>query len=287
MDNFNTITFLLSLAAPFGWEAVRERESDWRRYTAGVLAAVLTLSAVLWVWIEPLLPVFGNAVTNAASQPVSWLMLFLFAAAIAIFTGPQFRRISPEVANALKELHEQSTLNSNVLSAVRNEVANIKVRLEDLEAIQKHPPQPARPELRLQIEGGNCFTPTDEPSLTGIGLQATVWNTGLSSRVMEWSLSVIPVGATPALAQLTKMPDQLAAGGPKRSAILRASDALDVKTFKDPVGIDPVSGTLLFYVKLPRGKVLNDKTVWELSAKDAFGGEIRVSKRMSDWLQDG
>lgn len=98
MDNFGAITFLLGLAIPFGWEAVTE--AGWRRYGAAALAAIFTLAAIAWAPFKSLAPSLSGAITHAASQPESWLMLFLFASAIIIFTGPQFKKSrSPKVAH--------------------------------------------------------------------------------------------------------------------------------------------------------------------------------------------
>ena len=88
-DNFGAITFLLGLAIPFGWEAVTEE--GWRRYGAGALAAFFFMAAVVWIPMKSAAPALAGAISSAAAHPVSWVVLLLFAAALIIFPGPQFR----------------------------------------------------------------------------------------------------------------------------------------------------------------------------------------------------
>lgn len=94
MDDVTAITFLLGLAIPFGWEAVTER--GWRRYGAGALAASFALTALLWSPLKTNLPSLAGTITTLAQAPEAWFALFIFCAAIAMFTGPQFRRATGE-----------------------------------------------------------------------------------------------------------------------------------------------------------------------------------------------
>lgn len=145
-----------------------------------------------------------------------------------------------------------------------------------------------RPELRLNMVGGSVFRPNmpDQQNLrTGITLDATVWNTGAPSVATAWSLVVIPVGQMPVLGQLTKMADQIRAQGSINSDVIRASDALDAKTKKDPIGDIPIDGKLLFYIPLSQQIVLAPTTVLELSVKDIYGAETTVRQVMGDWWQ--
>ena len=97
---------------------------------------------------------------------------------------------------------------------------------------------------------------------------------------------VIPKGGLPVVAQLTMIPDNLRLGGGSiNSAVIRASDALDVKTAKDPVAATPADGTLLFYVPLKKPVVLDPSTRLELSVKDIHGSESVARQLMGDWLQ--
>ncbi|MFZ1961928.1 MAG: hypothetical protein WAU78_00405 [Roseiarcus sp.] len=147
------------------------------------------------------------------------------------------------------------------------------------------PPTPQHPELRIAMSGANVFVPDKIPGVTGIGLDAKIWNTGALSIVTVWSLVVIPNGAKPVVAQLTQMPNVLTANGPFNSARLLAGNSLEAKTKDTTVGDEPVSGVLLFYVQLPQDVVVAPNTVWTLIAKDAFEKETQISQLMGDWIQ--
>jgi hypothetical protein len=142
-----------------------------------------------------------------------------------------------------------------------------------------------RPEIHLSMLGGDVFIPDGEPTLTGIAVQARVWNTGAPSAVIDWSLAIIPHNEQPVFAQFTKIPETLIARGPKNSAILHASDSLDAKTSSTQVDKMPLLGALLFYVALPKSIVQAHDTRWSLSARDIYGKEVRVSQLMGEWLQ--
>jgi hypothetical protein len=143
-----------------------------------------------------------------------------------------------------------------------------------------------RPELKLAMSGGNVFLPDIPDSQNfraGLAIDATAWNTGAPSVATAWSLVVIPQGKKPVLAQLTKMPDQIRASGPINSGVIRGSEALDIKTKKEPIQNIPVDGTLLFYVSLEQKVVLEPTTILELSVKDIYGTESLVRQVMGDW----
>jgi hypothetical protein len=154
-------------------------------------------------------------------------------------------------------------------------------------SVSQAPPPVQKANFHLSISGGNVFTP-EAPDvrdrLTGIAINAKVWNTGNPSVATEWGLAVIPKGQIPVVAQLTTIPDQLRLGGPYNSVIIRSSDALNVKTAKEPI-VNPIDGTLLFYVKLQRSVVLDAATQVELSVKDIYGSETVVRQLMGNWLQ--
>ncbi|MCX6634066.1 MAG: hypothetical protein NT090_03080 [Acidobacteria bacterium] len=98
-------------------------------------------------------------------------------------------------------------------------------------------------------------------------------------------LVVIPKGGMPVVAQLTMIPEQLRVGGSINSGVIRASDALDVRTAKYPVAATPVDGTLLFCVPLKKSLVLDPSTRLELSVKDIRESESAARQPMGDWLQ--
>ena len=144
------------------------------------------------------------------------------------------------------------------------------------------------PELRLSVVGARIFTP-DGPDVgdrrTGIALDALVWNSGADSFATNWTLRVMPKGAAPSTAELTKIPDMLRLGGAADSAVIRASDSLSEKTLHVPITSCPTEGMLLFYVRLRQDTVLAPSTRLELAVKDAKGAETSVSKPIGDWLR--
>jgi hypothetical protein len=142
-----------------------------------------------------------------------------------------------------------------------------------------------KPELHLSVSGGNVFVPTDQPTWAGIGVEARVWNTGSPSVVTEWSMTITPNGETPVKAQLTAMPNVLAAAGPFNSSVLLAANSLEIKTRDTPVKLQAVPGVLLFYVDLPRDVVRAADTKWEIVAKDIYEKEVRTTHLVGEWVQ--
>jgi hypothetical protein len=145
-----------------------------------------------------------------------------------------------------------------------------------------------KPELRLVMLGANVFVP-DAPDLkgqlTGIALDARIWNTGAPSVATSWSLVIIPKNGGLVPTQFTKIPPKLTVKGPVVGAVIKASDALDEKTNANPISTVPVDGTLLFYVKLPQNVVKDLDTRWELTVEDIYGKPTTVAKTLADWLQ--
>jgi hypothetical protein len=145
----------------------------------------------------------------------------------------------------------------------------------------------ARPELRLSMSGGSVFVPNApdmRSRLTGLALDARVWNTGTPGVATDWVLKVTPKGGEPVVAQLTKIPDRLDLQGPINSTVIHGADELDVRTLRMPISDTPVEGTLLFYVPLDREVVMAGTTRLELTVKDAYGSESGVSQVMGDWV---
>lgn len=148
--------------------------------------------------------------------------------------------------------------------------------------------QLSKPEIRLNLLGGNIFDPTAAPwkdQICGIALDVRVWNTGSPSIITEWGLVIVSRGNTPIIAQLTKMPEQLTATGEYNGAILRATDALDTKTAFNEVGRGVVEGILLFYARIKRDDLEHPDTRLELYAKDAYERETKAVIRMGQWLR--
>jgi len=135
--------------------------------------------------------------------------------------------------------------------------------------------------------GGNVFVP-DGPGtkgLTGIAIDAKVWNTGGPSVATDWALFVIPKGVAPVVGQLTKMPDTLRLAGPINSSVITAAESLDAKTASTPVGNIPVAGRLLFYVPLSRDIVLAPTTQLRVDVFDIYKKGTTTSKLMGEWLR--
>ena len=132
--------------------------------------------------------------------------------------------------------------------------------------------------------GAKVFLPDGEPSLTGIALDVRVWNTGKPSRIVQWSLAVVPQGAMPIFAQHTKMPNTLTAGGEKNSLALRASDSLDDRTLTTDVGLEPLSDRILFYVPLEKEIAGAGRTLWDMTAEDLFQQTVRSAQKVGDWI---
>ncbi|HVI28317.1 hypothetical protein [Hansschlegelia sp.] len=148
--------------------------------------------------------------------------------------------------------------------------------------------QLSKPEIRLNLLGGNIFNPAMAPwkdQICGVALDVRVWNTGSPSIITEWGLVIVSRGNTPIIAQLTKMPEQLTTTGEYNGAILRAADALDTKTAFNEVGRGVVEGILLFYARIKRDELEHPDTRLELYAKDAYERETKAVIRMGQWLR--
>lgn len=143
----------------------------------------------------------------------------------------------------------------------------------------------AKPDMHLAISGANVFVPDAKPNWTGIAIDAQVWNTGTPSIATGWAMKIIPNGGAAVTAQLTAMPNVLSATGPFNSANLLATNSLERKATHDKVGETPVNGVLLFYTTLSKDVAQAPDTVWEVSVRDIYERETKVSHLVGDWLQ--
>lgn len=144
-----------------------------------------------------------------------------------------------------------------------------------------------KPKLAISMLGANVFIPEADDvrdNLTGIAIEARVWNTGTPSTVTKWSLKILPSGSQPVLAQFTKMPEQLSIKGQFNNAQLTAAMSLETKTSFNNVTSELVQGMLLFYVQLPKKIAIAPTTLWELTAADVLGHEVTTSQTVGDWL---
>jgi hypothetical protein len=87
----------------------------------------------------------------------------------------------------------------------------------------------------------------------------------------------------PVSSQFTKIPETRHAKGDV-NLILRASDSLEEKT-REPIGKNPIEGSLLFYAELSQEAVLNPKTKLELYVQDIFETKSVAIQTMGDWLR--
>jgi hypothetical protein len=140
------------------------------------------------------------------------------------------------------------------------------------------------PSLGLAMDGGNIFNP-DALGLVGLGLDIRVWNTGGPTYVTKWSLLIIAPGHIPVVAQLTRIPELLRAGGPLNSAVLRSSKDLSVMTSTQPVKLAPMGGKLLFYAGIDRQSLENAATRLQLTATDSYGTEKRIEPLIGEWMR--
>lgn len=145
--------------------------------------------------------------------------------------------------------------------------------------------QQQRPEFHLAIDSANVFVPDAKPDLTGIGLDARIWNTGTASPATGWAMKIIPNGGQPISSQLTTLPNVLSATGPFNSSRMLAANSLVLKTNNNNVGDSPIAGILLFYVALPQAIVQAPETVWELTVRDIHEKETTIRQLVGDWLQ--
>jgi hypothetical protein len=149
---------------------------------------------------------------------------------------------------------------------------------ETIEEIKK------RPEFRLVLMGGDIFVTDSDPKWTGLALGIRIWNTGAPSVTVSWSLAIAPKGQTPVLAQWSKRPEQIRAGGIRNSAIIRASEGIDLITAETPVNAIPIQGNVVFYTDLEKSIVTHPDTWLELSVKDIYEHETIARQKMGDWL---
>ncbi len=145
------------------------------------------------------------------------------------------------------------------------------------------------PVFTIVARGGNVFIPDQDQGVTGIALEIQVRNAGLPSIAVDWAMSlVIPGESHPIKAQLTHPPARLTLHGPAGTRVLTESDfSLELAASKTPLRVNdpPVQGWLLFYVELPKSKVMNPQTIIEVSANDYMGARFSTRQTMGDWMR--
>lgn len=141
------------------------------------------------------------------------------------------------------------------------------------------------PEFRINLLGANVFKPTGNSDITGILIDARIWNTGTPSIITEIELVLFLEGHTTISTQFTTMPDRLNLSGQNAGALVLAErDDIERKVTSTAVGASLVEGKALFYAKVTRAKVLHSDTRFEFSIRDIYGKRTTVSKAMNEWL---
>lgn len=136
------------------------------------------------------------------------------------------------------------------------------------------------------LEGGNVFVPDGEPSWTGIALDVLVVNSGKRSLAVDWQMIVAPPDGHPRNAQLTRIPKVLTAKGTYHTTHITEGESLVESTLASPLETNvPRRGKLLFYVILPKAKVL--QSVLELSVSDIKGNRFTARQDVQRWLHRG
>jgi hypothetical protein len=110
--------------------------------------------------------------------------------------------------------------------------------------------------------------------LTGVLIRASIWNLGKPSIATQWSLTVIPRDG---LAPVTRdsipiNPAGLRVGGANSGFAVSEDEDISIKTARSKITEAPVSGSVRFYVPLPR-TVLENSSI-RLSVRDLSGSEF-------------
>lgn len=141
------------------------------------------------------------------------------------------------------------------------------------------------PEFRINLLGANIFESTGNSDITGILIDARIWNTGKPSIITEIELTLIVEGNAPILAQFTKMPNRLDLSGQNAgNSVLAERDDLERIVTSAAIGATLVEGKALFYAHVPKLKVLHPNTRFEFSVRDLYRKQTTVSKTMNEWL---
>lgn len=140
---------------------------------------------------------------------------------------------------------------------------------------------PTRPNVGLHIDGANIFVPDENTSMTGIALNAKVWNAGSDTILIDWDLRILPADAPAVAAQITIMPPLISM---QHGEPIKGSESLLDRLGSRPVPSTPLEGILLFYAKIPKQLVIDPDTVIELCARDIHSNSFTFKHRMGDWL---
>jgi hypothetical protein len=93
-DDRTVFLFLLSMAAAFGFEAMRA-ETAPRRGLFVVGAAVCALAGIFWLQVKTFWPPLTAAVASVATDPISWFVILMFVLSIIAFQPRKAREALP------------------------------------------------------------------------------------------------------------------------------------------------------------------------------------------------
>jgi hypothetical protein len=215
----------------------------------------------------------GRVIKDA---PVAFASAVLVGGCVLGFIAYEYldHHYSQEAASLHAAIDQLRSANENLQAKIGLLETQIRAGATTAPTPPSLPTPTQKTDLKMSVSGGNVFDP-ESPDVkghyTGIALRTSVWNTGVPSIAVDWSLFVIPKGKSPIRAQLSGIPATLALRGPNGSTIIRAPEALDLMTIRNPVQTVVVEGVLLFYVPLQRSVILDADTNLELSVKDAQG----------------
>lgn len=221
--NWTAILFLLSLAVPFGWEAVTE--TGWRRYGAGALAAISGLLAIGWRAIEAVLPSGASAIAEIADAPLAWFVLFMFLVALVMFTGHHFQRPRLRESADVRDSDAVVELNRILAASIERFTQRISGIEQSLAELQSNK-IPAIEGILRPRQGllGTLLTTPDASRLDQLSEEISSVHTSvnaLTTRVRK-DLSMLSraIRARDALTQFNLLDDEF---GTKSKRLMRAS----------------------------------------------------------------
>ena len=250
------------------------RHLDWLQI--GFAPFAIGAGTLLGIWITP--PPIGPGALDVVMIVAALFVLI----GVYIMSAPWTGAWLPEPKEEARKTYRLVVLACCIVAAI-----GILFEWSFLE--HRAVPLPQRtvastPQFRLLfLNSGNIFVyspPGLHGSLTGITLDAKIWNTGTPSVVSSWSILVDPENGNSAGGQSVEIRAPMHIKGRYVSPTIRPSDSLDAKTAFTKVGQTPVEGTLLFYVPLRESDVLNSTVT--LTAKDIYGNPYSITVYMRD-----
>jgi hypothetical protein len=219
----------------------------------------------------------GAAVVIAAPHIVVPLLVAV-GTGVWLFRG-KIEKDKLEVQEArLKLKDDQIKLKEDQFKILQDKLSECEARQPQ----PAHKPGKPEPEWKIFMTGANIFQ-ADAPfeGKTGIFLYASVLNTGTSSMIAEWTLSVLPQQGLPVVLRPRAIADRVRLSGD--AAIISGADSLIEKVKNKPIALQPVEGWLLFITDLSKDSVVHKRTRFELAAIDIYGNEAKVSRLIEEF----